>query len=209
MSDALLDALPVHQRLALSYAPRRVRDETLAMFALENRLSTILRQKGETIIAQMKLAWWRDRFAQGPGEWPKGEPLLSLLQGWPADHALLGALVDGWELMLGENLGELEIAEFASRRAVAWAGLSEQGDAARAGGRQYALADLALHLDDGEERRRVLGALHRKPFRADKPMRPLEVLRSLYLRALDRGTDNPLDGPGAMALAMRVGIAGR
>ena len=83
--------------LALAYAPRDARPVFQDLFALDRRLADAVRQASEPIIAQLKLAWWRDRFAQSPAEWPKGEPLLARLAGWDADISRLGGLVDGWE----------------------------------------------------------------------------------------------------------------
>ncbi len=212
MHDALLETLPLAHRLALSYAPGSNRKPVLALLALEARLSAILRQRGEAIIAQMKLAWWRDRFAEDVAQWPLGEPLLDLLRGWPGDRAVLGRLVDGWEVLLEERLDRALIQDFASSRAGAW---SELGSSAadEIAARQYALADLALHLEPGHERSEadaLLGDARAKGQPAcSRKLRPLAVLRALALRARDRDSAELLDGPAAMALAFRVGIVGR
>lgn len=212
MDEALLDTLTLAQRLALSYAPASARAPVLALLMLESRLAAILRQRGETIIAQLKLAWWRDRFAEDCARWPGGEPLLELLREWPGDLSVLGRLVDGWEALLDERLDRAGIEAFASARASAWAELGSAVADERAA-RQYALADLALHLEPGPERddaaALLLEARAGDPPACSRKLRPLAVLRGLALRAYDRGSDELLDGPAAMLLALRVGITGR
>ncbi len=205
----LAETLPLAQRLALSYAPRGVREANLALLALDQRLAAILRAGGEPALAQIKLAWWRERLAEPVARWPEGEPLLALLRTWPGGPAVLGGVVDGWEQLLADQLDEAAIAGFADGRAAGWQALG----GARAGlaGRRWALADLLLHLDDGDEATAVRAALLRAPAapRLARAVRPLAVLHTLAARALRRDTRDLLDGPGALACAMRVGIIGR
>ena len=149
-----IEGLAIVQRLALSYAPKAARESVLTLMLLDNRLASILRNRSEAIIAQMKLAWWRDRLAQDPADWPIGEPLLERLRVWDASPRELSPLVDGWERLLADDLTISALEEFAEGRARAWQALSPEtaehsaiGHAAR----QWALADLALHLDTDEE----------------------------------------------------------
>ncbi len=218
MSTTVLETLPLPQRLALSYAPRSSRDEVLALLALNVRLSGIVRQQGEPVIAQMKLAWWRDRFMQEKDGWPVGEPLLALLAQWRGNLRLLGHLVDGWEGLLAETLGRDEIHQFAQGHAMAWSGLTEHPDSGtndaslRTAAKQWALADLAMHLSDESERKLVLAALADLGEAENVPgrsVRPLVVLRGLTMRALERGGGQLLEGPGDMATALRLGVLGR
>ena len=65
---------------------------------------------------QLRLAWWRDRFAQPCAEWPQGEPLLAKLHGWEPERAALSGLVDGWEARIvgedgGAELGKARMAQ--------------------------------------------------------------------------------------------------
>ena len=218
MSIDLLETLPLAQRLAVSYAPRRAHSPTLAMLALDTRLAGVIRTGGEPVIAQMKLAWWRDRLAQDPAQWPLGEPLLALLKEAAIDPARLSPLVDGWEVLLADSLGHEELTLFATGRAQAWAAVADaagnrgsNADVEQAG-RTWALADLALNLGTEEETAKVrAAALTQSEAQARLPslVRPLTVLRGLALRALHRDADEVLDGPGAMAMALRLGVLGR
>jgi phytoene synthase len=210
MSGIDADELPLAARLALSYAPSRARQANLTLLLLDARLAAILRQRGEPIIAQLKLAWWRDRLGEDAKLWPSGEPLLERLRSWPGALPELVALVDGWERLLDEQLGEQAIEEFAQGRAVGWLALAS-GERVWATARRWALLDLALHLDAGEEREFVELAARAIPVKAGLPrdVRPLAVLHTLAQRALDRGSNDLLDGPSAGLAALRSGLFGR
>jgi phytoene synthase len=212
--DPLADMLNLAQRLALSYAPARGRAGVLGLLALDNRLATILRAGGEPVMAQIKLAWWRDRLRENPQAWSAGEPLLQALRHWPADPAQLVPLVDGWEALLAEDLTMAAIEEFAQGRAAAWAALAGQGHqaAVQAAARSWALADLALNLGKGDEAaaaRRLALASKAAPTRLPRRVRPLAVLAALTRRALIRDSGDLLDGPMAGLIALRIGLFGR
>ena len=217
MSLDLVETLPLPQRLALSYAPRKARAATLALLALDTRLAGIIRTGGEPVIAQMKLAWWRERLGQAPADWPVGEPLLALLRECGIDATRLVPLVDGWEMLLADDLGRSELTAFARGRALGWAAVSDgTGQSAplapvEKAGREWALLDLARHLDSEEEATRALEAAAitgRAGARLPREVRSLAVLHSLSLRAYRRGSSELLDGPGAMAAALRSGLLG-
>ena len=207
------DDLPLVQRLALSYAPRHMRKSVLALLTLDHRLATILRQGGEPVIAQIKLAWWRDRLGENPDAWPPGEPLLQALRGWPESPSSLVALVDGWEALLAEDLTMAGIEEFAAGRARAWQALAPagSGEQAQQAASEWALADLALHLGEAEAgaARRLALAVKPLDIRLPRALRPLAVLRGLARRALERGSGELLDGPAAGLVALRIGLFGR
>ena len=180
------------------------------MLALDQRLAAILRSGGEPAIAQIKLAWWRERLAESPSRWPEGEPLLALLRDFPGGTVPLVDIVDGWEMLLTERLDQTAIAEFANGRASGWQALG--GDRAGRAARNWAMADLWLNLPEGEEAttvRALLDAEEWNRVRLPRQARPLQVLHTLAGRALRRDAGELLDGPGAMFTAMRVGIIGR
>ena len=209
MTVELAETLPLAQRLALSYAPGAAREPVLALLALDQRLAAIVRSGGEPALAQIKLAWWRERLSESPARWPEGEPLLGLLRGFPGEPGALAAVVDGWEMLLGERLDTPEIAQFAEGRAAGWIALG--GTAAAAAARYWARADLLLNLPAGDEVEAVRAALAAEPRQAKLPreLRPLAVLGALAARTIRRGSEELLDSPGALGTAMRVGIFGR
>lgn len=201
-------------RLALAYAPAPAREDWLTLLALDARLAGVVRSAREPVLAQLRLAWWRDRFAADPASWPSGEPLLARLASWRLVSEL-GALVDGWEALLGEPpLDAAALTEFAAGRGRAMAALAARLEAdvavSEAGARRWALADLALHVGDPSEReaaRQLLGEIGPSG-RTARTMRPLAVLAGLTERAVRRGHSEALSGPGALFAAIRLGIAG-
>jgi phytoene synthase len=214
MAQNLFDELPPPQRLALSYAPSAARSATLALLALDARLGAILRRGGEPVLAQMRLAWWRERLVADPASWPGGDAVLGLLRDW-REPAALAPLVDGWEALLGDELDARAIGEFARGRGEGFAGLARElgaeASAAAMAGQLWALGDLAANLSDPGERRATLEAAPGLPCSPNLPraLRPLTVLAGLARRSLARGGAPLLDGSGAILVAMRLGITGR
>lgn len=206
--------MPPLARLALAYAPAPARDDWLTLLALDARLAGVVRAAREPVLAQLRLAWWRDRFAADPAGWPSGEPLLARLASWE-QVSKLGALVDGWEALLGEPpLNAAAFTEFAAGRGGAVAALAARlgADVAASEGlaRRWALADLSLHLGDPDEQaaaRQLLGGSGRSG-RTSRTMRPLALLAGLSERAVRRGHSEALSGPGALIAAIRLGISG-
>lgn len=199
-----LASLPVERRLALAYAAPRARRLWLGLFALDARLGTIVHKAAEPMLTQIKLAWWRDELARPQAMRRRGEPLLELLDEWGDDAVCLAALVDGWELVLGEEAIRPDAAlRFAEERALACQGLAERlgiraDDIAQAA-RGWALADLRDALADPVpyDWRRV---------RLPREMRPLAVLYGLAARS--RGQAALLSGPIAALRAVRLGLLG-
>ena len=216
MHDDLAAELPPLSRLALAYAPRHARHAHGALLALDARLASILRQKREPLLTQMRLAWWRDTLGEPPSGWPRGDPQLDAFRSW-RDPAEIAALVDGWEVMLGERLDAPAIKQFAEGRERAFAALARQLDrpagAAVAGqaARVWALADLAANLSDPGEKQAVLAIAreHGAPPGLPRVLRPLAVLAGLGHVALARGGTPLLARPADMLTALRIGMLGR
>lgn len=202
-------------RLALAYAPARARAATGALLALDTRLALIGRQAREPLITQMKLAWWRDQFAQPAGDWPGGEPLLAALAEAGIAREGLSALVDGWEaLLLSEEPDAAAAISLAQGRAAAWCALGhrlEVNDVSAAiavAAERWSMAELAEMLAQPMPQPAIQEQVSVGQARLPRALRPLAVLDALAHRALRRSAPM-LDGPGALALAMRVGIFGR
>lgn len=190
--------LPPELRLALAYAPKGVRPLQLAAFALDARLAGIVASAREVLLAQIKLAWWRERLVEAPTQRPQGEPLLTALAGWTGSVDPLLALADGWEAMLDPDRADhLALAE---GRAALGRGLAQQAGCAAASEAAAAALrgwSLAAGGQGGE-----LPAL---------PLpRKLRSLAVLYGLARRRDGKTPLlEGPMALAAAMRIGMIGR
>lgn len=212
--DAAVD-LPLPQRLALSYAPKRSRAVLLGVLALDARLATIVRRRQEMVLTQMRIAWWRDLLAKDVVEWPAGDAVTDLLRQW-RDPARLAPLADGWEMLLSEFLDPRAIEEFAQGRAGAFTAAADElglprDDGIEPAARRWALADLAANVTDADERRQIVSAadMQSGPFPLPRALRPLTVLAGLGDGALRKGGAPLLDGPGDMLRALRLGIVGR
>ncbi|WP_239805436.1 squalene/phytoene synthase family protein [Croceicoccus hydrothermalis] len=212
-TTAQIDALiPPPVRLALAYAPRHARAAWRAFMALDRRLAQLIDPSREPMLAQMRLAWWRETFARPAAEWPAGEPLLAALRPWGEARGALTELVDGWEAMIGDApLATVDIAAAAQGRAAALAGLSQvlNGGAVSALAYRWALADFVVHMGDETERSRAMTLLRAAPAperRAGRAMRPLNVLAAMTERAAHE--NRPIGGAGDFARAVRAGWLG-
>lgn len=88
------------------------------ILALDQRLAAILHLRGETMMAQFRLAWWRDALG---GEVATGEPLADALRALPHREQLaphLVALVDGWEewIVQRDTPETIDWASYAAQR---------------------------------------------------------------------------------------------
>ena len=223
----MVDTAQIHEQelaeevqLALAYARPADRPLLRSMFELDRRLAGVVATSSETVIGQMRLAWWRDLLCKPASERPLGEPLvMSISDAWGEQAAELTELVDGWEaLLVAEALDHDTLDHFCEGRASAWSaavrGLgfaeAEQQKARRAGYR-WALADLAAHLSDEDERHLVLA--HAETIAPTKAMhrrvRTLAILSGLSKRSLSLGGKPLLEGRAAALLALRIGISGR
>lgn len=218
-TDSLLQGLPVLQRLALSYAPRSAAPPTLALLALDARMAGIVRTASEPLLAQLRLAWWREQLEKSETERPGGEPLLAALEDWRGGKQALVDLANGWEEMTGEApLTTAAFERLADARGKAFAALAERIGApdshgtARRLGRNWALADIAAHLGHPEEQRIARDLAQRQDWRTarlSRKMRPLAVLHGLAARATRRGEGLEERSPTAMLAAIRLGFLGR
>ncbi len=214
------DELSLPLRLAVSYAPASIRHATLGLMVLDQRLANFVRQAHEPILAQMRIAWWRDELAKPPANRSKGDPLLEVIgQFWRGEEAVLLGLVDGWEQLLSEPPLTADIIDgFVDARAEAFVALARisksvtRQQAVRVAAKRWALADLSANLSRPVERDAAITAARALgDERMDLPrtMRPLAVLDGLARKSIRRG-GTPLLGDRWAALhAIRLGLFGR
>ncbi len=88
------------QRLAVAYARRDLREAFSLLLEFDNRLMAIAAKGQETLIKQLRLAWWREQIGKDRDVRPTGEPLLARLSACENPERLVSALqslVDAWE----------------------------------------------------------------------------------------------------------------
>lgn len=91
--------------LAIAYATPKFRASFALLLQIDARFEDILRNAREPMIAQIKMAWWREAFAKEAHLRPKGEPLLQALNddGEHIPSEALEALASAWEGLLGSD----------------------------------------------------------------------------------------------------------
>ncbi len=211
--------LPSEQRIALAYTPATSREKLAVVFALDQRLSRIVAQATEPMLAQLRLAWWRDELGKSVGERPSGDAVLdSIGESWAGEESYLASLVDAWEEMLGDPpIMRGAAKSFASGRAAPFAYLagpegSDDWQRVHGAASRWALADAALHMSNGEERDTFIKlGLVRATYVGKVPrrLRGLAILEGLALRSLKNGAAPLMQGRGAALIALRLGIFGR
>lgn len=130
------------------------RDRAACIFALDNACAQVARTVHEPLMAQIRLAWWRDGVqAETPLAQHRSPEMdaMRALDGFAAIRPHLVAMVDGWEeLILFDGADpDAMLAAYARGRGdglFAAFGGAVAGDGA--GGAVWALWDLAGHLGD-------------------------------------------------------------
>ncbi|WP_188644178.1 hypothetical protein [Tsuneonella deserti] len=204
--------------VCLAWQPFGSRAGLSVLFQLDERLAAAVAQAREPMLAQVRLAWWRERLSEIASNPASGEPLLARVsETWGPSGGRLAALVDGWEHLVGEpSLSTEDMTAFATGRAEALrafanhAGAGADADAAASIGRAWAFADLAVRASDEAERKmaRSLGSAETVALPRSRRLRGVAVLGGLSARALLRG-EPIMEGRGAAAAAMRLGLFGR
>lgn len=195
MTDDAITLLP-YQQLSLAYAKAKNRRRYRFLFAFDNRLAEIIRSTTEPLIAQMRLAWWRDILKVAPDSRPQGEPLIALLNKiaiTPYDVMALEQLLDGWEAVIQDfpwDKSQFEIYSKARGQAFFLFGLSEEklSSSQSLVAQAWALWDFARHCSNATTRAaafqrcsHILNSQGR--VKLDRSGRPLSIL--YYLMAYD------------------------
>ncbi len=217
MASEPIDMLPGEAQLALAWSGRKLRAPLATALQLDRRLARIVGRTHETMLGQMRLAWWREALAKPLADRPRGDAVLDAIGlHWHGREAALVEMVDAWEVLVtAQTITGKEAAAFGSGRGAFFATLAEGRDkAARcaAAGTRWALADAAAAISDPAERAVVVAAGLGVP---DAPgvlggdLRGLAVLESLALRAMKRGGRPLMEGRGAPLAVLRGAILGR
>lgn len=219
--------LPDYAQFALAYAPKRWRGAYATLFALNRRLGTIIAQANEPILAQMRLAWWRDRLKEQVEQRPQGDAVLTALGTcWHGQEGPLIALTDGWEMLLSDgDLQDDAIKGFADGHVAAWTNLAGRiaetcsdtdlgylQSQVSVHAQVYAFGDLHARLSEEAERDtvRVLAEpLATSLPRLPRALRPFAILSGLARYSLRHNGEPLMQTRGSIATAWRIGLAGR
>lgn len=148
------------RRLVLLYAPPGSRAGLAALLELDDALASLLRTTREPAIAQIRLAWWRERLSELGVKPPPAMPVLQAV----AEHvvgqagitgAMLVPIVEGWEVLIeAEALDRAALQQYAAGRGEALFALVARlagRETPQSAGEGWALADLSRHLDRPED----------------------------------------------------------
>ncbi|RDV06816.1 hypothetical protein DXH95_05285 [Sphingorhabdus pulchriflava] len=94
------------QRLAVAYARRDLREALSLLLEFDNRLMALASKGQESLIMQLRLAWWREQLEKNSDTRPIGEPLLARLSACENPEGLvpgMQSLVDAWELIVSAD----------------------------------------------------------------------------------------------------------
>lgn len=191
--------------LATLYAPAALRPALFAVWALDLELAKVATGASDAMLAEIKLAWWRERL----GDLDKGVvPAQPLLRALAADvlprgvaGQALASFEDGWLALLADEGGRhFTLRGAAVGRAV--------GALAGADG-----AALATAWAAGEAARAGHDVVAPATERAPKPLRWLAGLAALGLRDVARAARGLPPEPRATAgrqwVLLRAAVTGR
>lgn len=220
MSEVGPEALPPELQIVVQYCASPIDGMLATALSLDQRLARIVAQSSEPMLAQMRLAWWREELGKNPADRPSGDAVLDAIgRHWSGQELALRKVVDGWEEMLAEPpLPTSAAMEFATGRAAVFGAIAESGgyDAQKAAcqaiGLRWAFVDAALHTSDHGERELLVGLAQNQEasaVRLSRPLRGLNVLDALVYRSLRKGARPLLEGRGAALVAIRAALLGR
>ena len=168
MFDAIT-AISPPKRLALIYAKEEIRPLLTLFLALDSRIADILLKMNETIIAQMRLSWWRDMINTETK--PKGEALVEMIGNVQNQYLSLDvtntlvSFVNGWEYLICDvdYMDDQKLHEYANERGGAFFSLlfvahnkSELSEEYRKLGCIWALSSLFNKEDRRSDRAKIL-----------------------------------------------------
>lgn len=213
------EPLPPVLQVALHYATPQTRAMFANFFTFDALFARTVANAGQPLFAQLRLGWWRDELSRSGAPATGPTPLLNdarMLWGSPAEPIV--TLLNGWENLLEEVIGDEIAAAFCEGRAkmafalARQAGIADAQPRAQAAARRWSMAELAIRAGPVEDKQRLLEQARRlSPLSRKLPraLRPLAVLDALAQRSLKRGGVPLLNDRVSFAVAMRAGQFGR
>lgn len=206
------------QRLVCTAAGRKA-GRAAGIFALDNACAQIARTVTEPIMAQIRLAWWRDGLmAEVLSAQHVAPDMLALRSIDEFAQARLGlvAIIDGWEELIAGSDGndrDMLLAYAAGRGAGLLAALvPEYAERSARAGKVWALWDLAGHVSDAALREAAIGLACQIAESANIAGLPriITMMAGPAIADVRRGRGAPpVLTPGLYARMMRFQIFGR
>ncbi len=207
------------QRLVLSAAGKRA-GRAEGAIALDGECARIARAAREPMMAQIRLAWWRDGLASADALPAHRSPMMDALramEGFAEARAGLIAMIDGWEELIlwgGEDAPDMLRLYAEGRGGGLFAAIApEREQQARIWGRLWALWDLAGHVEEADLAEAAIA--QGRDWARELPARPplprlLAMLGGAARRDLARGRGMPPAlTPGLYMRLLRLQIFGR
>ncbi|HMS20439.1 hypothetical protein [uncultured Sphingorhabdus sp.] len=91
------------QQMAVAHAPSKLRNVLSILLEFDNRMMAIASKGQESILKQLRYAWWREQLGKPTDQRPKGEPLLAriTLENSPQKlEEALCELLDAWDIVV-------------------------------------------------------------------------------------------------------------
>ncbi|HYJ29835.1 MAG TPA: squalene/phytoene synthase family protein [Allosphingosinicella sp.] len=195
-----MNVLDPDRMLALAYVPASRRAAVEALWRLDATLAAVLSTGREPVISQIRLAWWREALEKLDSAPAPAEPVLAALARHVLPAGLTGAelaeMEAGWAVLLSPDpLGAADFDLYASARGgllfrstARLLGEPQPRPAVEAGGRAWALIDLARHSGNAADAEAALSAVGATAsWRWPKRLRPLGMLAMLAARDAEPG----------------------
>ena len=169
------------ERLALAYAPARLRKAYAALLAFDAALGQAFKATNQTGLIAIRLAWWRDQLVQSTTREPVLDALHKVMQDHDVTAKALTMVIDGWAVLLDDPpYADAQLMAYARLRggglfavAAQVAGCPPHAQA----GLGWALTDFARHCSHLETAGRALILAHQsRAVSLPKPMRPFGLL---------------------------------
>jgi 15-cis-phytoene synthase len=147
-------------QLALVYAPAKLRADCAALLGFDAALGQAFRATDEVGLIQIRLAWWCDQLDQPEARAPVVASLHALMQRHNVSPDMLGAIIDGWAVLLDDPpYSDAQLINYARARGgglFSAAARMAGGEANERAGLGWALTDFARHCSHPETAARAM-----------------------------------------------------
>lgn len=210
------DRLALDNPVLLAMMPIAARPAVSAVWRFDAAMAGIVARAagGEAMLAQLRLAWWRDEIAELSRAKARPDPVLAALAEVApiTGESALEGLLSAWEaLLLAHPFDASEAIRHADRRgqaieALTCAVLDVDVPAGSATGRSWAATDLALHVGDPDIRAALFDHVACAPNSATDAPRAMRALAGWSQRiAARQGRPAPLSD---QLYLLRMGMIG-